>query len=343
MQNLRGVPALTLSTVLALSAPFAAAQTPAAYAVTDHIKIPDGGFDYASFDPALRRVYLSRTGGVTALEVDSGTVIGHLADVQHAHEVLPLNDGAQLLVTDSGSNSVRLIEARSGKLITDIPAGQKPDGAVLDPGSGLAVVMDGHGGDVTVIDPVAKAAVGRIAVGGTPEFAAADGAGRVYDNVEDQNRIAVIDVKARALVGAYPLKGCEGPTGLAYAGDAGVLIAACANGVAKVIRASDGADLATLAIGLGPDAVIYDPVRHLAFIPCGRDGVLEVIAVRSASDIAIVQRLKTLVGARTGAVDPQTGKVYLPTAHFVAPAPGVKPVATPGTYELLVVSPTGAS
>ncbi len=339
-----GLVALLSSSLLALAAPLAVAQTaPATYAVTDHIKIPDGGYDYASFDPVMRRVYLARTGAVTAVEVDTKTVLGHLADVQHGHAVLPLNDGAVLLVTDSGSGTARMVDAVSGKLLADIPAGQKPDGATFDPVSGLALSIDGHGGQLILIDPIAKTPVGAISVGGGLEFAVADGAGRVFDNVEDQNRIAVIDVKSRAVVGSYSLKGCEGPTGLAYAGDAGVLIAACANKVAKVIRAADGVDLATLAIGLGPDTVLYDPARRLAFIPCGRDGILEVIAVRSASDVSVVQTLKTLPGARTGALDPKTGKVYLPTARFVAPAPGAKPVATPGTYEFLVVSPAAAN
>ena len=325
----------------ALSAPLAMAQPAPAYAVNSSIAIPDGGFDYASFDPVHRRFYLSRGGGVLALDVDSGTVTGHLADAQRAHEVLPLNDGAMLLITDSGSNSAHLVDALSGKLLADIATGQKPDAALFDPASGLAVVINGKSSDLTLIDPVSKAAVGRIAIGGGLEFSVADGAGKVFVNIEDQNRIAVVDTKARAVVGDYALAGCEGPTGLAYAGDAGVLIAACANKVAKVIRASDGRDLATLTIGGGPDAVIYDASRHLAFIPCGHDGVLEVIAVRSGGDAALVQTLKTQNGARTGAVDPRTGALYLPTARFVATPGGGRPTATPGSFELLVVAPVG--
>ena len=109
-----------------------------------------------------------------------------------------------------------------------------------------------------------------------------------------------------------------------------------------MIRASDGQEVATLAIGAGPDAVIYDAVRHLAFIPCGRDGVLEVIAVRGPTEVAIVQTLKTKTGARTGALDPKTGALYLPAAQFVTPAAGGKPVATPGTYQFVVVTPAGS-
>ncbi len=337
------IAASTLTAPLAV-APLAVAQTAPAYSVTGHIKAPDGGYDYASFDPAHRRVYVSRAGGVLAVDVDGGAVNGHLADAQRSHEVLPLEDGAKLLVTDSGSNSAHLVDAATGNRLAEIPTGQKPDAALFDPSSGLALVMNGKSGDVTLIDPAAQKAVGSIAIGGALEFGVADGAGKVFVNIEDQNKIAVLDVKARAVTARYALAGCDGPTGLAYAPDAGLLIAACANKVAKVIRASDGQDLATLAIGAGPDAVIYDAARKLAFIPCGRDGVLVVLAVRGPSNVAVIQTVKTQMGARTGALDPRTGALYMPTARFSAGAGGGKPVAVPGSFELLVVSPaTGGS
>ena len=323
---------------LAALAPAAAAQTTANYTLRDRIAIGDGGFDYASFDPVHRRLYLSRVGGVLALDVDTKTVTEHLTDAQRTHESLPLDGGKTLLITDSGTNTAHLVDALSGKALAEIPTGKKPDAAIFDTASGLALAMNGASGDVTLIDPATQKAVGTIAVGGALEFAAADGAGKVFVNIEDKGEIAVLDIKTRAVTGHYALKGCEEPSGLAYAPGAGVLIAACGNQVAKVLTANTGEEVASLAIGKGPDAVIYDAARKLAFIPCGRDGVLEVIAVRGPHDVAIVQTLKTQPGARTGAVDPKTGKVYLPTATYTLSATG-RPAATPGTYAILVVSP----
>jgi DNA-binding beta-propeller fold protein YncE len=331
--------ALALAACAVAVASAAVAEPGPAYAVVEHIKIPDGGYDFVSFDPALHRLYVSRRDGVTALDAQTGMVTGQLAPAQRSHAVLPLEGGATLLVTDSGSNSAHLVEAASGKSLADIATGGKPDAAVFDPSSDLALVMNGGTGDVTLIDPAARKAVGSIPVGGALESAASDGAGKLFINIEDQNRIAVVDMRARAVVGHYALAGCDGPTGLAYAQDAGVLIAACANHVAKVVRASDGQAVASLDIGAGPDQVAYDPTQRLAFIPCGRDGVMDIVAVRGPKDVAVVQVVKTQTGARTGAVDPQTGKVYLPAARFVAAPAGGKPVAQLGTFEILVVAP----
>jgi YVTN family beta-propeller protein len=328
-----------LAAAVSIIGPSAIAASPPSYAVVQRIKGPDGGFDLSSFDPVLGRVYVARTDGVLALDVATGAVNGRLAPAERAHAAIPVNDGAELLITDAGTNSAHLVDARTGALLADVPTGQKPDAAVFDPASGLAMVMNGKSGDITVIDPKTRKSVGSIPVGGSLEGPAVDGSGRLYITIEDQNRIAVVDTKARALVGHYALPGCEGPTGMVLAPEAGVLIAACANKVAKVIRASDGAPVADLPIGAGPDQAAYDPVRKLAFIPCGRDGVMEVIAVRGPSDVAIVQSVPTQIGARGGAVDPSTGKVYLPTARYSLPPGGGRPVAAPGSFEILVVAP----
>ncbi|MDR3507882.1 MAG: hypothetical protein P4L64_08315 [Caulobacteraceae bacterium] len=322
--------------LLAAAGLAAVAHAAPAYKVTDRIAIPDGGYDYASFDPVHRRLYVSRAGGVTAIDVDSKTVTGRLFEAGRTHESLPLDGGAALLVTDSTSNSAHLVDAASGKSIAEIPTGKKPDAAILDAASGQVLVMNGASGDVTLIDPKTHAVLGSIAIGGGLEFAQTDGAGKVFVNIEDQNQIAAVDLASRKVLARYPLKGCDGPTGLAYIPETGVLISACDNGVAKVIRAADGADLGDLAIGKGPDAVIYDAARKLAFIPCGRDGVLEVISVEGKP--AIVAKVATQTGARTGALDPKTGVLYLPAAKYSLVAGG-KPVAAPGSFVVLVVSP----
>jgi hypothetical protein len=311
------------------------------YAVTGKIAGPDGGWDYASFDPAHRRLYISRTDGITAIDVDSGVVTPHLTDGQHTHEPLVLPGGDALLITNGATASARLVNAADGKLIADIPTAPKPDGAVFDPASGLVITSSGTGIS-TLIDPVAKTQVGTITIGGGLEFPASDGLGRVFVNIESAGEIAVLDVKAKTVTAHDKLGVCVEPSGLAYDPGADVLIAACSNGVAKVVAAKTGVVVATLTIGKGPDAVIYDPNRRLAFIPCGRDGVLEVIAIGAGADAAVIQTVKTELGARTGAVDPQTGKLYLPTAQFgPAPAAGGKPPILPGSFHVVVVSPAG--
>jgi DNA-binding beta-propeller fold protein YncE len=252
---------------------------------------------------------------------------------------LALPGGDVLVTTNGATNTASLIDATSGKVLAAIATGKKPDAAIFDSFTGLVLVMNGDSGDVTLIDPKTRTSVGSIAIGGALEFAASDGAGKAFVNIEDKGEIAVLDLKARSVAGRYALKGCEEPSGLAYAKDAGVLIAACANGVAKAVRASDGKEVANLAIGKGPDATLYDDGRHLAFIPAGKSGALYVIAVRGPDDVAVIGSIATQPGARTGALDPNSGKIYLPTAKFAPATGGGRPAMIPGSFEVLVVAP----
>ena len=134
------------------------------------------------------------------------------------------------------------------------------------------------------------------------------------------------------------MPGCERPSGLAYAPDSAVLISSCRNGMAKIVRASDGALLATVPIGAGPDAAVYDQKRKLAFIPCGGSGELEVISLADPAHASLVQRVPTQAGSRTGTLDPNTGRLYLMASQPDPSAAGGRGRLA-GSWEVLVVAP----
>src|SRR5579863_4132974 len=140
------------ATLLVVGAGARAAAPPApTYQVTARIHGPDGFWDYATFEPVMRRLYVSRGDGVLALNVDSGKLT-RLAGGDHTHEPLALPGGRRLLLTNAGDNSARLVSTGSGELIADIPTAQAPDGAIYDPRTGLALVLT-RSGTVTLVDP----------------------------------------------------------------------------------------------------------------------------------------------------------------------------------------------
>lgn len=296
-----------------------------------------GGWDYASIDEAARKLYISRGASIMSLDADTGKPTLGLAITNRSHQIVPINGGAELLVTNSGDATVTIISAATGKtrVTTHVSAG--PDAALLEPTSGLVAVVGNRSGNVDLVDPKSGASRGTIPVGGTLEYAAADGKGKVFVNVEDKGEIAAIDMKARKVIGRFKMAGCEEPTGLAYLPPNNLLLAACGNGVAVFVSPSTGAVIQRLTIGKGSDAVFYDGVRKLAFIPSGDSGTLAVIAVRGRT-AKILERIKTAKGARLGMVDTKTGKVYLPTANFGPPATaGGWPTVVPGSFEILVI------
>jgi DNA-binding beta-propeller fold protein YncE len=311
------------------------AARPPSLAVVATIPGPDGGWDYATVDAAARRLYIARSDGVMAVDLDSGAVTPKLVEGKRLHTVLPLPDG-KALSTNGGDNTATLFEAATGKVIASIATGANPDAAIFDPASGLVLVMEGKDGDIMLIDPKTASSPGKIAVGGKLEFAAADGHGLAFVNVEDKGEMAVVDIAGRKVTARYALTGCEEPSGLAMDTATGVLIAACANKTAVAVQAKDGAIAATLTIGERPDAVLFDAKRKLFFIPCGA-GTLAVIGDKSGTP-TVIETIPTANGARTAALDPKTGKIYLPTADFNPPAEGEKRhTVIPGTFRILVV------
>src|SRR5215469_6965981 len=198
------------------------------YAVSGQIPGPDGFWDYASFEPVKRRLYVSRADGVLALNVDTGKVTPRFAPGDRTHAPLPLPGGRRLLLTNGGDNSVRLVSAASGAVVASIPTAPGPDDAVYDPRTGLALVMT-RSGVVTLVDPNQARAVGRIDVGVQLESGAVDGRGHAFVNEVTRDAIAVLDLPDRRVMAHYPLPGCEAPSGLAYDATLGVLISACAN------------------------------------------------------------------------------------------------------------------
>jgi hypothetical protein len=326
--------ALILSVAFSASALAAAATN---YKITDRIKVQDGGFDYATFDAANGRVLMARPDLTTVIDVKTGKV-SELKSAVRGHIAMPI-PGSPLLIVTQRAGNVLIVDGSTDKVVATLKGGKNPDGATYDPSSKLVFAMNHDGGNSTVIDPVAKKVVGDIPIGGDLEFAVPDGAGKVFVNVEDKNQIAVINTATKKVTARYNLKGCDGPTGLAYDAADKLLISSC-DGSAHVVRADTGAEVASLPTAKGADAVIFDAARKLAFIPC-RAGTLEVVSLADPAHPSVVQHVATQVGTRTGTLDPGTGKIYSMAAKFDAPAatPGGRPQALQSSYEVLVIAP----
>jgi YVTN family beta-propeller protein len=310
------------------------------YAVTARIAGPDGGWDLLNVDPATQRLYIARSASVTAVDLATGHVTGELVASTKGHDALPIPGTTRVLSTNGGSNTVTLFDGITGAVIATLPTGTKPDAEAWDPVTRTAWVMTPGSGAITVIDPLAAKVIDTVAVGGSLELGVADGEGRLYANIEDRNEVVVLDTRARKVVSRFPLTGCDGPTGIAYAADARLILSACANGVAVVSR-PDGQKVASLKIGRHPDGALYDAQRHVVLVPSGGDGTLAVIRLTPTPEL--IASLPTAMGAKTAAIDPSTGRVYLPSVQYAPAQPGTRPAAIPGSFTVLVVSPTGAA
>jgi len=341
---MKPVPLTTLAMVVALAAPAFAGDVN--YKITDRLKMPDGRFDYASSDQAAGRIYWPRLDVTNVIDAKTNK-ISDMKGATNGHVVVPV-PGTTLVVEPHGTpnntppNGIVIVDTKKNAVVADLPAGNFPDGATYDPSSKLVWVMLHNDGIALGIDAKTQKVAATVNVGGHLEFPAADGKGHVFVNIQTAGEIGVIDTKAQKVVAHWKLDGCEDNGGLAYATKSKLLISACDNGVAKVINAATGKEVASVPIGHGSDAVIYDSKRQLAFIPCAAEGMLYILSVGNAKHVSVVQQLATQKGTRTGAVNERSGKVYLMASKpdlNSPPGPSGRPNPLPGSFEMFVAAP----
>ena len=322
--------------MLALSAALiAAVAPPATPSVVQRNRLHHGRWDTLTVDPETHHVFVSRSDGVDAIDTRTGAVTADLIKGTRFHGVTAV-PGTQLAVATEAAGSAIVFNRVSGAVTAEVKTDPDADATIYEPSTRTVWVMNGDSGTISIVDPVAGTAVGKIVLGSGLEFATIDGRGHLFVNLSDKGELAQVDIAKRSVTRTVPLVGCQHPTGLAYV-KSGVLISACANGVAKLTRASDLKALGEIGIGPRPDGAFADPARNRAYIPSGGDGTLAVIDTSGLlpRKIATVQ---TEVGTRTGAVDPSTGDIYLMGAKFgPPPAAGGRPAVVSGSVELLVV------
>ena len=312
-----------------------------AFRVIKSIDGPDSRWDLVTIDGARHRLYMARVGGVAAIDLLSDKVSPNLVSANLIHGVALVGSSSMVVASNAHENAIVWFEGSTGDVLGQTKVGKDPDGVVYDPATQSVVSVNAK--DLTIVSVAARKVVASVLLRGEPEFAVVDGNGYLYDNLRDRHEIVVVDLRKRAVVKHYPLTQCEEPTGLAYDPPSSLLVSVCGSGMAKIISAIDGHDVASIKVGAGADAVILDSARRLVFIPSGHSGTLSVITLQDPSAPQLVQTLTTKVGTRTGALDPDTGRVYLPSAEFQPAQRGEWPNVIPGTMKFLVVGLGSAS
>ena len=323
---------------LMLTASFGATVQPQArYMVVAQLPAGDGGWDLLSVDPVEQRLYVAHGDGVTAIDLRTAKATDKIATGQRVHAALAIPGTHEVLSTNGGTNNATLFDGRTGKVRAIIATGTKPDAAAYDPATRTVWIMNPGSGDITVIDPAAARVLATVPVGGSLELGTADGRGQLYINVEDRNQVVVVDTRTRKVVRRFPLAGCEGPTGIAYDARLREIVSACSENAVAVVSSPDGRQIARLSIGKGADGAAVDLKRHLALIPAGHDGNLTII--RLGAKPVVVGQVATAVSARTIALDPSTGRAYLPSATLAPSVGNERPKPVSGSFRVLVVAP----
>jgi DNA-binding beta-propeller fold protein YncE len=323
------------------------AQSQPLYRVTKTVPLgaPDR-WDFVVFDPASQEVFVAHGDRVTVVDGDTGKLIGNVEGLPGGTHGIAIVPGTKRGYTDDGrAGTAASFDLDTLNLVKTIRAEVDADAIVFDPTSGHVFVVDGDPGKLTVIDPKSDSPIATIDAGGKLETAVAGGNGKLYVNGEEKNEIIRIDTATNQIDARWSIPNCTSPHGLAIDPEAHRLFSSCVNNVLVVVDADTGATIATLPIGTRSDGAAFDPKRKRIFSSNG-DGTVSVIAERDANTFLTVASIATTQGARTMAVDPVSGRLYVVAADTTI-NPSADPadfrhryVVTPGSAKLLFIDPT---
>src|SRR5208282_5350115 len=186
------------------------AQTDTPYKVLDTTQLMgNGGIDYVYADNDGRRVYVPRGGNTFVFDLDTHKYIGAITNIG-GHGVA-IDTATHHGI--SSSNPVGMFDTETMQKIKTIDVQGRPDGILLEPFTGKVFIFSHEDPSITMIDPKDGTVTGTIDVGGAMEQAQSDGQGKLYVDVEDEKKIAVVDVKTLKVLTEYDIGDSAGEPG----------------------------------------------------------------------------------------------------------------------------------
>lgn len=292
------------------------AQTPT-YQFSRKISIPTGNgkWDYQIIDDG--KLYVSHADRIHIIDLKNEEQIGEITGLKGVHGIAPVKDLNKGFISNGTDNSITVFDLKTYKVLDTIMIeGKKADAILYDQFSNQVFVFNNGSGNTIVINPKTNAVVGKIEMGGAPEFTASNERGSIFNNNEDSHEIFEIDTKTLKVKNKFSLAPNEIPTGLAIDVKNNRLFSVCRKTKTLVVMdANSGKIVATLPIGAGVDGVIYDKKLQLIITSNG-EGNATIIRQISADNYAVSQTLTTSKGQKTIVFDEKNHNIFLTGANY---------------------------
>lgn len=266
--------------------------------------------------------------------------MGTIGQLHGVHGIAIADDLGKGFISNGQSNSVTIFDLKTLAKSGEPATGKNPDAICYEPKTKRVFAFNHSGGDATSIDARTGEVLKTFPLGEAPEFCVADGAGKLYNNLEGSSEVVEIDAAKNEVTRRTSILPCEGPSGLAIDVKGKKLFSVCD----KVMAITDIPTMkvvGTAVIGNGPDAAGYDPGTGLAFSSNG-EGTLSIVKPVNGK-YETVDTVTTSRGARTMTLDPKTHKIFLLAAEY-GQAPRLKegqkrsrPPVIPDSFHVLVV------
>jgi DNA-binding beta-propeller fold protein YncE len=294
--------------------------------------------DYASIDPAARRLYAAEMGAgkLLVFDIEHNAVVTRLdgfakvtgvlavPELHRVYASVPgggvtqsLLQGLGMIGLSRGNGAVAVLDTRTLKEIARLPGGVFPDGIAYDGKDRRVFVSDELGAALTVIDADTDKPDGRIETGGEVGNVRYDAeTGRIYVPVQSHNELIAVDPRSKTVVARHSLEGCAHPHGfiVAPAGKTGY-VACDGNDRLFTVDLTSGRVLRQQAVAHDPDVLAVDPGTNRLYV-AAESGNVSVFDVAHAEAPVALGDVFVADGAHSVAVDPATHRLYFVIADF---------------------------
>jgi YVTN family beta-propeller protein len=221
-----------------------------------------------NLDAAIRR--FAALGSFALVALSAGLVFSDnppprpaLTGNRGPYEVAFTPDGQRAVVTEFDEGAVAIIDRASGAVLRHVATGgAQPTGVAVTADGAQAVVTQSLGGSVAFVD-LKTFAVARMTLSGMPwDVVLSPDATRAYVSVSQLDRVAVVDVARRTVIGTIPTG--RRPRALAITPDGSTVVAA--NMTAGSVSFLDAVGMRQTAQGPTPAVNL----RGVAVYPNGR-------------------------------------------------------------------------
>jgi hypothetical protein len=334
-------PAFFAVWLAAITVPALFSQEAPAVKLIHSVDLPgySGDFDHFAVDYDRNRLLLAAEDHGT-LEVFDLKTSDHLRSVDgfgNPHSILVRPGSPTVLITDSEKQGASLRDADTYAKKRSLTLTPGSDTSKYDLAANVLYVVTG-GKDVDMqtanleaVNPDTGEKIGSITFQDNHVEAMAfdDGDPRLFINLTQTNKIAVVDRKTLKLIATWPVPPAKQNAMVAFDSAQHRLYIVCRDpGMVVAMNSDTGAVVDTQPAPLRADEVQYDSHKHRLFVP-GGEGYMGVYDTADPDRLKLTEKVPTAPGAKTG--------LLLPSMHrlFLAVSPGEsKAMAKVLTYEV---------
>lgn len=298
-----------------------------------------GDFDHFAADYDRNRLLLAAEDHGT-LEVFDLKTSAHLRTVTgfgNPHSILVRKGVPTVFITDSEKQnaSIRDASTYAKKQTVDLTPGS--DTAKYDAAANVLYVVTG-GKDVDMktcnleaINPDTGAKLGSVTFqdNHVEAMAFVDSDPRLFINLAQTNKIAVVDRKSMKLLAMWPVMPAQQNAMVAFdPAQHRLYVVTRAPGMVVVMNSDTGAVVGTQPAPLRADEVQYDAATHRLYVP-GGEGYMAIYDTSDKDHLKLTEKVTTAPGAKTALLIPEMHRLFL------AVSPGdTKAMAKVLTYEV---------